>query len=568
MSKIRNTLYVLGVLLLSTTAFAQPTEVGDFLGFESFQRFYSAGLFDNALGAASSVIEDGSNIGFSDLNSNYLFAGLGNLNAAQATATLDEAANFDLDTPLLFGMYRNAATPWSLFSGVHVEGNRVRNVAVAETVEQDTTVTDGDTDTDYEWISQRVTTDTITREDYRIANQFITQLAGMNTGLYLDLAVTGGDKTTTVTENYFDETNATTIPDPQRATTQTTVATNGGVLFVGLGLPVFLEADGLGHYLNPQVVYRRDATASTTGTTEWETFDLEAGTVGVNTVDDSTKDVTTDLELVLDYAAIMPAMFGEHDRNRLRLDAMAGVALEARSAAVDDRTTIRTFDGTTVTDGNTETITSTTDYQGAWDFGGMVGASHSFYHDVGAGVEFAFEPGVTVGLSTTPTGGPRLVRFEEDDQTVDNNGDNVTRTQTTQEIEYAARNRTTILQNSLSLPVALRAHPEDWVFGFTISGTPSVVHTMTSTTTYSDQRASQTDTTVTTTGADPSVTNTTVTEVTERERARNTVHTWGFEVEHRLGINVPLSEQASLDIGLGGTLLDLNNFFIQAVVAY
>lgn len=531
----------------------------------SLQSGLSAGLFDNELGAALSVIEDGRGPGFSDLDMRYLFAGLGNLNRATATGvTAGSIAN-----PLLLGLYL-PDPELSVFTGTHLAGNRDVTETVVETPGANKVI-DGDT---FRWIAQRTTTEVVTGEILRLENQVVTTMAGMNVGLYVDfMRPTPHTRTTTIEENYFDAEAADPDeePDVEHSYTETDVQTTGGLFTIDLAVPVFISGNGMGHYINPRLSYTRNAGASTSQTTEYDFDALADGAPDVNEteVEDQTTDVRTQFDIGGDYALLLPGIVNS-ERNRLRFDGSLDATFYGRTFSVDDRNTDLTFDGDDVEEGDTTTTTTETDQQGATDFGITAGVLHSLYFPVGPGMDFAFAPGLNLGFSSAVDGVlTRPTRNTTETETVDADGDQTAHAFTETTTEYAAWDRDNTISATFRLPVAFMAHPEDWIFGFTISSTPTIAYTRTTEVRYNETRASQT----VETRDDVAETETeTTTTFAEKEPARSVRHAWAFTAPHRLGINVPLGEHINFDIALGagvaGSLFHFNNMTVQATIGF
>ncbi len=548
-------LFLLSVVLLVSAgmAFNQTVVVDDsFLDIESIRSQASAGLFDNELGAAVSVVEDERGPRFTELEHDYLFAGLGNLNEVEATDTHTGA----LFNPVLFGLYRTGESPWSLFSGVHVDGRGDRSTNVLTNDVQSET----DGDVDWDWTRRHEVQETILREQFRVPVQYITALDGMNLGLRLHLQSTGGQRVRTQDDYFYNDADAGEEPDPQPAASGTTTERDGRNIGVGIEVPVFMGQGGFGQYLNPGVFVSWDATGSSRETEDWEFFDdLDPAHDPLNVTerDSRSRDVDLDMWAWLDYAMLMEPMFGENERNRFRIEAMLGTRYTTQLHSSEVTQTRMTFDGDDVDEGDTVTNVESWSYQGAFDLNLAGGASHSFYYDVGDDAEFAFRPGAGIGLSMEPLGPRTRLTFREREFEAPEE-------EVTEETEYAARDRRFSVSTDLELPVAFTAHPEDWIMGFTISGTPSVSHTWDIDRIYQQEEASFVRT------VDGDV----VTEEYYQEpKGRwETNHIWTFAADYALALHVPVTERAMLDVelagGTDGSLFDLNQLTIQAIVGF
>ncbi len=190
---------VVVLLFVAAGGFTQDLEVSE-LEIMSLRSFVSGGaaralgapgvtggLFDNELGAALSVIEDTRGPGFSDLDANYIFGGLGNLSLDRVSASAPFFSDFD--NPLLFGLYRDGDMPWSYFTGLHIEGTRaVETDRDYQDPPEQHTVDDNGDETIYEWIRDVTETRIVIPEYFLTQHQFITRLNGMNAGLALAIS--------------------------------------------------------------------------------------------------------------------------------------------------------------------------------------------------------------------------------------------------------------------------------------------------------------------------------------------------------------------------------------------
>ncbi|MFW5786026.1 MAG: hypothetical protein ACOCYC_02170, partial [bacterium] len=121
---------------------------------------------------------------------------------------------------------------------------------------------------------------------------------------------------------------------------------------------------------------------------------------------------------------------------------------------------------------------------------------------------------------------------------------------------------TSEITTSIGIPTGVTVQPEGWKFGMTAGAQPGLSYSRTAQTDMTsvfEQR-----TVSTTVGADP------VTQV-DQENASTTDtsfdSTWTAQVNHNFGVFLHVGENVRVDATLNGSLLELNNFQIQTIIA-
>lgn len=605
----------MALLLIGGIAFGQE----DTFEFNSFRSYFSEGLFDNELGAAASVIENGRGPGFSELGSNYFFFSPGFF------PDMWEDEDSDFGEPLLFGLYRQENMRYSNFTGLHIEGTREVGEAVDENPQ-----TESPGDETLEWLSDRTVRTVTAPEYFSIQNQFLTGLDGLNAGLTVEVLRNNADRgnidldgatrfrTLTIdTEEFYPAHQTDEIPNPQDEFSSSYELTTGGLVeldtlgdslgnnvfrgFIGtagvpntinpnfvpenlpgdltalgnvnayepdelditLSAPLFL---GDAHYVKPVVNYSR-TDHGFRETFEFNADDLQAATT--ETVGEyELRSSDTTWGVGFDYSLFQSPIFGTSERNRLRIDAGAGIALRGGSYWFEGSQKTIEFDGTDETVQTSEELSFESSGQAGFDYSLSAGVSHPTYFEIDDDIYFAVGPGLSLDFDSVDDDGARSAELTLEYSSEDGDGNNLFSVDSVTETEYAARNRTNTITTVLEMPMAFSAEPEDWLLGFTASSTPSIEWERKATRSYNDTVESQSTESSSEENTNTDTT-TTSTENVERELETDVEHDWTPNLENRLGFTIPLGENVTVDMAYTGeNIFDFTDFHIEASVAY
>lgn len=525
-------------------------------------RLRTQGLFGSEFDAITSVVETARRPSFSQLDQRYLFAGLGGwLHGNNVNSGLNS-----LD-PFIVGLY----LPDPRMSFLHsVAADGFENIDTRET----TTATQAKTvdDVTYNYLTSRTETNRKAPlfSELDIEHLFITELGDFNAGVHLSVTRTNTDfdpDSNFSSEEilYYDseQNDPDAEPDSESYWTITQEETNLeedatgtasediAVTSVTLGTPFFSREAGF--FVSPSIGWTRNNNSnSELVDNDFDGYDgLGAGSF--TDIDNETTDIESIYDLLVSGGQIMPGIWGDHDRNELRIDGSLGMQLRTRRFSQSEESQVFDYqDDVIVTEQDAVTESTDRDYDTGLNYSLGLGASHSFYYDVGSDFEFGFAP--EAGLQVTLEGAePRQTR----QVFVDTNDE-----ETVTETEYEHRDRDIKVSTSLATPISLSGRPDDWIFGFTMGATPVVAYGVEYEIAYTEPRSRnvQTDD-----AGDVVFDN----RFEDDERTVTRTNEWVFDTAYQLGLNVPLSEQAKLDIVLGGAgLLGFNTMSIEATVAF
>jgi len=553
--------------LVVTGAFAQTT------GLRSIESSVTAGLFGNELDASLTVQETGNKPDFSELDSNYLFGGIGNLNQL---GNLDVFGATSGD-PLWLG-FHNAESPWSLFVGTYLLGTPPENVNEVALTTAPGTDADGNP-VEYVAEEQVFEGDGTLFDEYEQQAQFIMPLGGMNVGLGVAIAVdnqrdagslgtsiglggagesivSGGGLFDNFTYTSTGYTNTASPPSPEADWSETLSASsaNGSTAVVAVSVPVFLDGE-LSHLLVPTFSF--DMTNNSRSYSESYGNGTTAPFAGATFNVDS-QEVTnrvTDLSISVPYELVTEG-FGDNPANEFSVGATPRVTM-GFGTFNDSFTAVNTTfpaDGSASTANNTTVTTISNDYSAALGFGLDVSAANSFYFEPAPIVEFGVAPTGFVSVASDPTD-YQIVSSDSTVTTVDGTETaNVTTT-------YANNDGGTPLSRDLtvgfgvSLPTGITIAPNNLPFEIMMGATPSISADVTWTTTQQG--------TVTVTN---NVTETSSTTIVGAPGTTRDIDYSVFSI-HRFGLGFDFAETVRFDVLLTGNLLDFNTLTMQGVIA-
>jgi hypothetical protein len=557
------------------------------LGLTSLLSDFSFGVFWNELDVALNV----GNLGIyaPQLSSDYLFAGLGNLNQSDNISTFTAGTG----DPMYFGLYRQAKRPWSLFGGFY-HADAPLEVGSDTTYTPSAPVVVG-TET-YYFNTQVVETDyrTPIYQDIEDAVQVIFDLGALNVGAVLgvyleDVTDPANNYELTETNNY-DSAPGGDPPEETLDWTRTEIvgdrsdgAGGPGVdNLILLDLPVYLKA------MNAIANLRTGFgwwNASQTRSEEY-TVPENAGTIpgfAAGTFTDTEQDDTLvkgiSIPLELDFDLGLAPLWGGNPRNKFLLGAGAWTALY--SMTVSD--VLITQDYTFVPGGSATAAArndDTDDYSFGLtaSFGADATVAHSLYFEPAANVVVGFVPTLQVAYEYLPAGVKVSERTQVDRTDGDADGefssaaDTVSTATTTY---YDAMmspagvlgdaSADNVIGIALALPSALKFQVADW-FGITLGARPRLEADFTLAKT-TGQTASSVTTVVDGTGA--AVSETTVNAQTGDITRENSTN-WTFAVDHNVGVQlgVPGGIVLYVDVSAAvtGGVWDFESLIVQGVI--
>lgn len=210
--KMKKAFIVLLVLLLPI--FALSAQTGQIIpGSVESDRTYT--LFNNALDAASNIDESVTDLAFSILGKDYLFAGI----AGNPQEIANQGSS---NSSLLLGYYKAAEKPWSVFT----------NISWTDALNQGPNAVDNGVDT-------------TTKFNYKLFNifnpraQFLINIGDISTGLGVNLNLTDG-KTVNAATNFESINSASGAKAINKTSNFSTV--------LNFFIPFYMETNNLSHY--------------------------------------------------------------------------------------------------------------------------------------------------------------------------------------------------------------------------------------------------------------------------------------------------------------------------------
>ena len=562
-----------GLLSLPILAGAQSAPLS------SLQEDVSFGLMRTAIDAALTVDETRFGPAFSQLESDYLFAGFGNIvldRHQEAWGTIP----FAPENPLRLGYYRAAARPWSAFQSIIVSDGPDRTVNV---IHEGVNVETVDL-TDHEWFDTVTTTLRHGAPAERVVSQtqFLTRVGPVNLGAYLavdrmdDITPAANYRRTEI--HQYNTAAPGQVPVVDTNYTVTTEETlNDRRSDVTLGFPLFLPTDELAQLFELQLSWMRENLDSfyrvehtlpqdptypqTTHTDEQEidTFRTNAFTIApaytlifpgfIDTNRNNTFSVGAGLEVTLNSATLAHEGWDQeyHYAPGPDAEAIAGTRHEFEQRGI---------------------------VSGSMDLGLTAMLLHSVYYEPVDALTFGFAPAATVRYDRGQTD-PRNIRRVVTVRRVDNTGDGAFDDPADEIVRSTEDYVDTTLSGDreveariafdLSLPASLRIQPEGWRFGLTVGSALSASITRIGTTVYQGYQSGERETFFDGTGA-----------VTSDSAAihdvayapdRTVTHQWAFQADHRIGLHFLLPADARIDVELRlANLLEFGPLRIQGTV--
>ncbi len=519
-------------------------------------------IFSNELDYSLNVDETLYGGSFSGLEKKYFFGGLENLDLR--ANTFGPGGNLPF-----IGLYLPGEQPMS------VVGTMNATTITAVDISSDTDTLANDGGGQYVGSNTAVNFQAQAFNTFSTEAQFLIGLGGLNVGAYLDIfiddnAAAANNFDETFTQNYNGAAApAVDTPSQQTDYVQETKERDAGgtATVITLGVPVFLTTGDLAHLITFNLTY--DRLNNSTSTEETLTTLPEIATAGLALSTDSTKDVTTEINISPNYILTLPALFGEHEMNDFKVGGGLSFTMHSRNFVIDDVTVVNDYAGGraagTFVAGGTS-VDQTLTYRGNLDMNFNVGASHSFYYNPASFLTVGIEPSLGFFLDVTPETNLTLTENaikSVSDTTGDGAYDNIVSYQTTTFTEVATDDSTVSTTIAANIPMAAVVEPEGWFFGVIMGADASMSYTRevvsndtnaaSSVETFDINDVSQGTTPTTTVGGG----NTT----------REVDHFWAFDFQHSFGLTFDLGEGVRADLQLNGSnLFVFDSLDVQLIV--
>ncbi|HPE89323.1 MAG TPA: hypothetical protein P5298_10680 [Spirochaetia bacterium] len=547
-------------------------------------------LFTNEIDQAFQINAD-----FGASDGSFIFAGLGNPVAGDATFLSERAFDTALAGPLSFGYYMAGSLPLSFYSALDMAALLNRSIVKAYTTHTysgaPVPVVSGTTTTNYYWITSsesHTPTGTISLRDYDIGFQALGKVGPAVIGLYLNLAADNSAADTTAANGFFETVVTTTNYNSAAATvapvatvdyTVTKSSTNvdstaiplvttaGEYSFsdtIRFAIPFAMRTGSIEHraYLDATFGTTDDSAAYSIAET------AHASTVGLGSVSDRTLSITSKqsaTDLALNYSMLMPAEDGAWIAG-----ARFELGINGDEYAFDDL--IRPYDLSvlatkTALAGGTHEVASAT-YESGIDLGGSLSAGKLYSFKPAKALAFKVAPSVGFGVSnvTNPdgsgVGAAYLTGSSSYDQPLNATGayDGTTYDLVATSVTGTPA-QTFEIEGTLTVPMGLTVQPEGWKFGIMMGAAPSVSMAYATATTES---FAATTTTRTYTG--DTVTATVIETVADAPASKTSEFTPSFSEYHYFGITVSLDGGVRFDARINGNLLNFESYTIQAYI--
>jgi len=528
---------------------------------------FSANLFPSPMDQALNAADLGYGPAFGELDHNYLFGGIANLNTDTAVSSGG--------APAIIGFYREGDMPWSFVSSKDFTG--ISEASGNTTPAYGAAVTNGGVT--YPVLNSISVVDNMTRLFATLTTQFqyLTVFGDLVSGLYFSLHMTNNasaaaNSTTTQTFYYDSSTTpGTTVPvNSQDYRTTTTISDKAAsVLDFTVAAPFYLRGGSLSHSGNLSFASRTvdNGTTNTETLTPISTNALASATYNTNTTVDKTSRMTIDL----DYGLMMESFLSNHKESRFKANANAELIFYGGKSSISNVNQDYSITAGVLSTNETRAEVLTTDtITSNMGFDINLGASEQIYHDFGDMITMGLMPTLFMGFDRAHTVGniTQRVVVDKADGNGDNLFDNVADTITTTTTTYtntgsnmAALVSSDTITFRFSLPTALKFHPEGWICGFVFSNTPTITFAGTTTTT----KTSVNTQTVATIQGDGSGATTATTNPESSVVTSTKNNSWNVDNTATLGAEFYLPGDIILMVQINGNLLAPESFTIQAV---
>ncbi len=579
---MKKILLIILFLSMGVFVFAQNT------GISSVLNTVSEGVFTNELDAAVSV--EGllsSGPGFRDLTHDYLFAGLTNLELI----ALQSTSGFTISSPLWAGFYKAGDKPWSAF-GAFMADSPTGNQTGGTMYTQGTpvTVTSGSNTTTYQWNNLSSTvkyTANRIANALRLSGQYLFTMGDMNSGVFIDVNLSDSDPQNlnyvgTDVHYYNSATTGAPAPVEDYTYARTRTSRNNTSAFT-VAVPLFIPGTDSSQMFNIKTKF--DITDNSNSYSD--SYSGSPHTAILTTTTTVANDATRRSlagELVGDYTLKKRGIWGNNPKDQLWIKGTADVTLNGGTYSISHITQniSAAGGGAAIVSGTRHDQEITTD--GIFGITGKVrgGAGHSFYFDLGSGVEFGLKPEVGLEYNLVL---PVSVKNKTTVTSTDGNGDgdfsDAADTIQTQTVTYTNSSivpltgtiSSTVMINAVScsigLPLAVTFTPPKWPITFTLGSKPSIGSEMVFTNTKTSTSSTVTSA-VDGTGAASGVT-TTVNAVTANETSVMTT-VYSVSATHNIGFSMKINDSFRLDVNLDSStsasdVFDFRDLTAQAIIA-
>ncbi len=575
-------LFLIFFMVSAIFVFSQNTGITSILG------DVSEGVFTNELDAAVSV--DGmlsSGPDFRSLQHDYLFAGLTNIEKTQLQNTYSH--------PFWAGFYKAGPKPWSFFGTFEAKstgGNQTGGTTYTQGPA--VTVHSGSNGTLYQWNNSASTTKyTANRlfDTMDMAGQYLFTLGGINTGVFASMAL---DKDSDIQANNFEQTvihyynaaAANTKPDPKEDYTHTITKTerDSDVSEFVLAVPLFIPDGDSSQMLNFGITF----TALDNSKTRAEDYTGKPQAIpawsGFSTyVTDDEKRVLFTGTLNAAFKLKKKGVWGKNPKDRLFFTGSCGLVVGGLQYEKEQaQKTFTALGGGAAITSAYNSYVHDYEYKGtpSFDISLNGGAGHSFYFDLGSGVELGFSPDASIGYELVL---PQYIKTATQVAKTDGNSDgdykdaadfvdtkvstysNTSIDSNGNFIDAAIKNKIT---TEITMPMSVSFTPPKWPITIVLGSKPSVSATMTFTGTKTSTVKSVT-TRVDGTGTSIPGTYTTNAATTDETSTFST--TYSMSATHNIGFSMPINDAVRIDVSLdastGTSIFEFRKLTAQTIIA-
>ena len=548
----RSSIAALAAILIWPAAMAWPQE--SLIAQSSFD------LFPDALDAAFSAQEHPNMPSFSSLDTNYLFAGLANI---------DELGSADEATPFQVGWYGKGEHPWMVNLSAYAKtatSTDLRNGVANQVYKDITDTTSSSVTSDYSWLYSELLTNYSFTGAYSAGGTVsflrtfgpIGPTGPINAGAVLNLNIARGDvddldawmanNVTTVQNYYYNAAGSgVTPPQPLLDYDTTTSISDPQLSDQGeLDLPFYFKIGKFASYVRLSLMgsYRDFGSSESVATS----VPADA-TAAYSDVNDSISDLIYSIGTRLAYTLSMPPLIWTDDAN----ETLVSLNFDYRwNTAEDYVSNAQTTSGTATPagkgDASSLTIAST-DTDSERDIPDSLtsdlGFGQSFYFSLANDCYFAIKPWLDVSYAQGPdpsAGIAGLVNdafvFETTETTVAQTPTSYLKTVETTEYPNADGNGLEHrVKVSFALPTSLKVKPAGWPMSFILSSQSTVTYNLT----YLNDTISTPQSVTDTYNAAGTLLSTKTTYPSSISESTSWMdQTWSFDTQNRIGFSLEL----------------------------
>jgi hypothetical protein len=544
-------------------------------------------LFPNALDAAFSAQEHPSMPSFSSLDSNYLFAGLANIDAL---GSADEASPFQV------GWYGKGQHPWMVNLSAHAKtatSSDYQNGISNQVYKDITDTTSSSVTSDYSWLYSELLTTYDFSGAYDAGGTLsflrtfgpIGPTGPINAGAILSLDLARGSLddldtwiagNVTKVQNYYYNAAGSGVTPPQPLLDYDTTTSVSNPQHSGQGeldLPFYFKIDKFASYLTLSLMgsYRDFGSSETVVTS----VPADA-TVAYADVNDSTSDLIYSIGTSLAYTLSLPPLVWTDDANETLVTFNFGYRWNTAEDYVSNaETTSGTATPAGKGDASSLTIAST-DTDSERDIPdsltSALGFGQSFYFSLASDCYFAIKPWIDVSYAQGPDpseGIAGLVNdayvFETTETTIAQSPTSYLKTvETTQYPNADGNGLEHRVKVSFALPTSLKVKPTGWPLSFILSSQSTVTYNFT----YVADAISTPQSVTDTYDANGTLLSTSTTyPPSNSESTTWTTEAWSFDTQNRIGLSLELPAKINLDLAVNWAgLFDFEDVTLQMVV--